>query len=353
MVGLTGPLWIFSYFLRSVHLVYTYYINQARLKLNTENSPLRLNQIEIFIFRLFAERRELKTTTTKSIIPESQVSNPEMAVNAKNSSGISIQVLRKILLNFIIIQFIVTIIAIAVNSTNLSSSCASPMVFLPTLVLIVLILVGIPFFLYLIRNTKDRLWVRGEIVMSMTAFGIIYVIYLLSSLLSSLRFLRLPGGTGTWVVIASILTFCITVVTPLYLSFFPQKISTSRDTDISFDKVLENPEYFEMLKIELAGSFCMENGLYWEAYKKLKSEYVPEKIKKQCWYIQKHFIETDSPYQLNLPADVIGKVTKNMQESKFSEETFAPVTKEVYNMMAMNTYPLFLQKYRKEIENHI
>ncbi|KAJ3086569.1 hypothetical protein HK102_012907, partial [Quaeritorhiza haematococci] len=363
-----APLWVFTLFLRTGHLLLMYVSTQARLERSIYGKILiydRLNLFDKVMLRLHI------------FIFGSKPGHWQSGKNAK----IAARQLTKTIVIFLVLQVLVFIIAASLKKGDLSSCTNSD--FTVLYVYLSIFVLTIPYSLYVIRDISDSFHIRKEIVVTFTLFYSVFAIYLLS--VFAFRQLQSPLlESSIYLCALLVMSHTANVVYPVGISYWSdyrrKNLSLGKD---SFEKTMEDPVLWQEFKQVLAQGFAVENGLFVDEYRNLRKRMrgtQPRRpgvtgetinnltvsrdaksmapgidqavtLQDEEMLIFENFVKVGSPNELNIPSHVRANCEKKLKErvagSEANEDPFDEVYTEVCAMMYQNSFPRFVKQHKE------
>jgi hypothetical protein len=165
-------------------------------------------------------------------------------------------------------------IPLGLANTKDNGGCYWENMQLPMTIFLGLCILSMPYSYYLVRNCRDSLWVRTELLVYIFSFGIGLTVY------ATIGFYPIDQ---TWyfarhneffaLVIGYYTPYLFSIYWPLYLIF--RKSQQLDDSDViqysfsTFLKFLRTPELYVRLKAEVAAELSSENIVYYETVQKI------------------------------------------------------------------------------------
>lgn len=232
-----------------------------------------------------------------------------------------------------------------------SLACLTPTMYarysLQTIILIVT-----PIILYSIRDVEDSMNLRNEIFATSLVNMTIYLYYLLISFVPDLKVLKGEIGGGLLGVLGVTVQFCVTVVWPIVESYKIEKemkvltaaqLEGGQATIECMIAVLDNPVSFLEFKRELLLQFCIENGIFYDEYRKSerkfksknKKEATLVNVERELKRFDNMFIASGSQQELNIPYKIKKTFQELVKSGSADFEILTPIKDEVLRMMVL------------------
>ncbi|KAI9224593.1 hypothetical protein BC828DRAFT_395191 [Blastocladiella britannica] len=208
-----------------------------------------------------------------------------------------------------------------------------------------------------IRRVRDKLFLHMEIAAHYVLFVVIAVIAKIAAF----------DNTSGTVNATTAIVMCSAAFSSLSVSLLaPAVIAIARNarrwlrrdrlpmqqTTESFQRLLADRELFAKFKKVLAEHFSLENGLFWDDFREIEesvSAHRPESaMREDLNRLYAQYIPPNSPRELNLMSSTRDTVMRDHAACRLSVTSFAPVKKEVFDMMYSHSLPQFLQQQQMQ-----
>ncbi|KAI9144933.1 RGS domain-containing protein [Paraphysoderma sedebokerense] len=114
----------------------------------------------------------------------------------------------------------------------------------------------------------------------------------------------------------------------------------------TFEKILNDKKLFVEFKKSLAEDFCIENGLFWEDWRALKSISDRTETERAVHAIYNKYIRQNAQYEINISSSTKSKFIKMIDSKSTDFSIVEEVKKEVFQMMYLNSFPRFIKKLK-------
>lgn len=242
----------------------------------------------------------------------------------------------KSLIPFIFLELILLVVPFAIYKGGVwEYQCPSTLVFAPTLILVLFLLVVIPFFILSLSHVNDGLGIKLEFSSHMIILLILFVLYVINlfipTLLSHERYIN------TFAILAILISHTITVITPLIRVY----IQYRRHGNLVINKqtyyeVIANPLLFSRLKRLMAKELCLENALFIEDFLNLQSlKGCPETSdhKELALSMYENYLKDGSIMQINISYEMRCSIERDLHLQNFKSSVFKEVSIEVDNLV--------------------
>ncbi|KAK9767779.1 hypothetical protein K7432_002115 [Basidiobolus ranarum] len=219
--------------------------------------------------------------------------------------------------------------------------------------LIIYLFLGVPVLLYWFWGIDDVYGIRKELI----SVGIIsmvgFFLYLVFWFLPSLRVVEKTFAAYVWGAITLVLIHILFVIYPIYeLRKSRQARANAKNTQV-FDQILSDPILFEDFKAFTIKDFSVENPLFYERCKKLRTSHtsntrlpgknLTNKTRNELNSMFQTFINPKSEFQVNLSSATIQELTRQFESGELSLNMFARAEWEIHLLMYQNTFPRYLR----------
>ncbi|KAI9136475.1 hypothetical protein BKA69DRAFT_146055 [Paraphysoderma sedebokerense] len=282
---------------------------------------------------------------------------------------------------FVVLEIIVWLFAFGLSKSNIPQNpsitwekCeANADIMYGPIILLFIQALAVPWALMSLKNVGTAYLMKFEVSFGMLAgvFGFIFY---------SLLFVVMPNNDSVKLLhdfvpsITLITVHTVSIGIPTFLVLkheysLKTLMKWNEDDRVAFEKILSSPELFQEFKLQLARDFCIENGLFYDQYRKILPQLPPFDGKVDLTIIAgnkwdkatamksienyslearqlilnlyRQFIASNAPHEVNIGAT--RKVAKKCMEQlgSLSPEIIHAIAKEVKENMLLNSYVKF------------
>jgi hypothetical protein len=198
-----------------------------------------------------------------------------------------------------------------------------------------------PLFLVAIRQMKDSLYIRLELLASFVIFFVGYAVYMYLTFVApkgSVIQKSVPPQLPLFIADSGI--FLLNIYFPVFF-LLVQNLTKSvkiESTPENLEKVLGDRKLMKILKDVAAKQLCLENIRFLEDMQQAKFEEVNPS------YLYDKYIPQDAPFEINIPHKVRAPIKTAMADNTLTIDHFLPAEKSVKAVVLANLFAEFIER---------
>jgi hypothetical protein len=367
LYNLTVPVWLFSSFLRCAHLSAMYSQSEDMLGRGIATSAVdqlsptsladRLSRrqncfvlyLDLMAASLLSVVFQCLHASERLYLKCSKIKDVASGCNRFCFSRKSIPILLTaiFLLHFIFLAIIVPIDILVLDVSVSTVGCTSFDYVLSYVDTVVFMLLA-PLFIVSIRNAKDMLYIRTELIITIATVYVSFILYM--------YFLfGMPNGGNRkkdvthfiWLFSCSVITFFCSMYLPLII-VAQKRLSEEPVGNCTLEylnAVLDSPSKSRKLRQIAAKQLSLENIQFLEEMQRAKRGSF------DLVNMYNHYIKVDAPNELNIPFEIKNPLEEAEKQGTLTLEAFLPAEVHVKHLVLVNTLLALIKESDKNTKD--